>query len=53
MIVTPQEVKDSYAEMSKGWKSKKSTVTINGDHKTYEQGRQDGKDAVSARQLAG
>jgi len=54
MIVTPQEVKDSYAEMSKGWKSKKSTITINGhDHKTYEQGRQDGKDAISARQIAG
>lgn len=54
MIVTPQEVKDSYAEMSKDWKHKKSRITINGhDHKTYEQGRRDGKDTVSARQIAG
>ena len=53
MIVTPQEVKDSYAEMSKGWKHKKSKITINRDSKAYEQGRRDGKDAVSARQIAG
>ena len=28
MIVTPQEVKDSYAEMSKDWKHRRSRITI-------------------------
>lgn len=53
MIVIPQEVTDSYDEMSKNWKHRQSTITISHDPKTYEQGRRDGKDAVSARQIAG
>lgn len=53
MIVIPQEVTDSYDEMTKNWKHRQSTITINHDPKTYEQGRRDGKDAVSARQIAG
>lgn len=53
MIVVPQEVEESYEEMSKNWKSKRCTIRVNYDSETYEQGRQDGKDAVSARQIAG
>lgn len=53
MIIVPQEVEKSFDEMSKDWRTRRSTITVNHDHATYEQGRRDGKDAVSARQIAG
>ena len=52
MIVVPQEIEKSFEEMSQDWKHKKCTIRTNRDSKTYEQGRQDGKEAVSARQIA-
>ena len=53
MIVVPQEVEKSFEEMSQDWKHKRYTIRTNRDSKTYEKGRQDGKEAVSARQIAG
>lgn len=49
MIVIPKEVEESYAEMSKGFGTMKSTLRISNDQRAYDEGRRDGKDTASAR----
>lgn len=51
MIVTPQEVTDSFAEMSKDWLPKQVNIRMNGNDRAYEDGRQDGKDMATARSI--
>ena len=55
MIVTPEEVTTSFEEMSKDWKT--SSVTMKGaerfSREHYEQGMEDGKNTMKARQLEG
>ena len=52
MIVTPQEVKDSFAEMSKHWGKITTRLSNNGDHEAYECGKRDGKDIAASRHIA-
>ena len=51
MVVTPKEVIDSYKEMSQGFKTQKSRVTIGSDSGIYERGIRDGKDVANARSI--
>lgn len=53
MIVTPKEVEDSYAEMTKHFSTMKSTIRMNGDNKAYEKGRTDGISTANARSIEG
>lgn len=53
MIVTPKEVTESYNEMTKGWKSAKTTLRISGDTSAYSNGKSDGKDMATARNIEG
>lgn len=49
MIVTPKEVEESYADLSKGWKSKSYSLTQSSDRRAYDEGKTDGRNAASAR----
>lgn len=51
MIITPKEVEDSFAEMSKNWRRSTSTIHYSQDSKAYGQGKRDGKDTIAARTL--
>lgn len=51
MIVTPQEVKDSFEEMSKGWSLANGSIGINCYGTAYGDGRQAGRDTANARSL--
>ena len=51
MIITPKEVEDSFAEMSKNWRRSTSTIHYSQDSKAYDQGKRDGKDTIAARTL--
>lgn len=51
MVVTPKEVIDSYNEMSQGFKTQRSRVTIGSDSGVYERGIRDGKDVANARSI--
>ena len=51
MVITPQEVKDSFAEMSAGWGKITSTIRASEDHEARERGRRDGKDIATARSI--
>lgn len=51
MIVTPKEVEDSFAEMTKNFKRSSSTIRRANDPKAYEEGKRDGKDTIKARTL--
>ena len=53
MIVTPKEVTESYEEMTKGWKSVKSTLRLSGDTSAYSNGKSDGRDMATARNIEG
>lgn len=53
MIVTPKEVTESYEEMTKDWKSVKSTLRLSGDTGAYSNGKSDGKDMATARNIEG
>ena len=51
MIVTPQEVKKSYEEMTKGWGTAKTTLRISGNAAAYSNGKRDGKDMTESRSI--
>lgn len=53
MIVTPKEVTESYGEMTKGWKEVKSTLRLSGDTSAYSNGKSDGRDMATARNIEG
>ena len=51
MIITPQEVSDSFNELVKGCRPKKCKVSVNKNDEAYEVGKTDGKNVASAREL--
>lgn len=53
MIVTPKEVTESFEEMTSGWKTIKSTLRLSGDTSAYSNGKSDGKDMATARNIEG
>lgn len=53
MIVTPKEVTESFDEMTNGWKTIKSTLRLSGDTSAYSNGKSDGKDMATARNIEG
>lgn len=54
MIVVPQEVKDGYAALTKGFaKTTTSVRTLGHNNDIYTAGKADGRDAAQARSLAG
>lgn len=53
MIVTPKEVTESFEEMTNGWKTIKSTLRLSGDTSAYSNGKSDGKDMATARNIEG
>ena len=53
MIVTPQEITDSFEQMTNNWKTKKSSLRVAADAAAYSRGRQDGKDTMNSRSLNG
>lgn len=53
MVITPQEVKDSFAEMSAGWRKITGAISSNGDFEAYTHGMRDGKDIATARHIEG
>lgn len=52
MIVTPQEVQDSFAEMTSGWKQVQTRIRYN-ENKYYENGRTDGRSIANSRAIEG
>ena len=53
MIVTPQEVQDSFEEMVSGWRTVQSRVRYNESSKYYENGRSDGRSVANSRAIEG
>lgn len=53
MIVTPKEVEESYAELSKNFGTMSGAISYSGDRKAYATGQREGKDTASARSLEG
>lgn len=53
MIVTPKEVTESFDEMTKGWKVCNSTVRLSNDRSAYSNGKSDGRDMTTARNIEG
>lgn len=53
MIVTPKEVNESFDEMTKEWRSVKTTLRMSGDHDAYSNGKSDGRDTATARSIEG
>ena len=51
MIVTPKEVTEGFEEMTKNFKTFKSTLSVRADHKVYEKGRTDGVSTANARSI--
>ena len=51
MIVTPKEVTESLDEMTKGWKSARTTLRHSGDAAAYMNGKSDGRDMATARNI--
>ena len=51
MVVTPQEVIDSYEDMSKGFTKRKTSITTRSDSGIYERGVRDGKDTINSRSI--
>lgn len=51
MVVTPKEVEDGFAEMSKYFRKSKCTVKTSRDSDLYERGVRDGKDTVNSRSI--
>lgn len=53
MIITPKEVKDSFAEKTAGWGTINSTIRARRDAAAYESGKTDGKNVAQARSIEG
>lgn len=53
MIITPQEVTESFDEMTKGFKHMNGSLRTNGNHSAYNDGKRDGKDVINSRSLKG
>ena len=53
MIVTPKEVNESFDEMTKEWRSVKTTLRMSGDTSAYSSGKSDGRDMATARSIEG
>lgn len=53
MIVTPKEVTESFEEMTKNWKTAKSKLNMSGDQAAYSNGKKDGRDMATARNIEG
>lgn len=53
MIITPKEVTESFDEMTRDWKTTKSTLRILGDNTAYSNGKKDGRDMAIARNIEG
>lgn len=53
MVVTPQEVADRYAEMTKGWGHKRSSIRTRMDSALYGRGRSAGQSAANSRGIEG
>lgn len=53
MIVTPKEVTESFEEMTSGWKTIKSTLRLSGDTSAYSNGKSDGRDMATVRNIEG
>lgn len=53
MIATPKEVTESYEEMTKGWKTSTVKLRVSGDTAAYSNGKSDGKDMATARNIEG
>ena len=53
MIITPQDVKDEFANMSANWAHARGGFRLNGsiDHEAYARGVQDGKTVMNGRRL--
>ena len=51
MIIIPQEVEDSFAEISKNFKHLTTRLNLNGNSSAYEDGRTDGRNTANARSL--
>ena len=54
MIVTPQDVKDEYASMSKGWGKARGGFRLgnNFNDDAYDRGQQDGRTVMNGRRIA-
>lgn len=53
MIVTPKEVNESFDEMTKEWRSVKTTLRMSEDTSAYSSGKSDGRDIATARSIEG
>lgn len=53
MIVTPQEVQDSFDEMVNGWKTIQNRIRYNEYSNHYESGRSDGRSVANSRAIEG
>lgn len=55
MIVTPQDVKDEFADMSKNWGTARGGFRLNNglDRNAYNRGVQDGKTVMNGRRIEG
>lgn len=55
MIVTPQDVKDEFADMSKNWGTARGGFRLNNgiDRDAYNRGVQDGKTVMNGRRIEG
>lgn len=55
MIITPQDVKDTFAEMSKNWGTARGGFRLNSgiDRDAYNRGVQDGKTVMNGRRIEG
>lgn len=53
MIVTPKEVTESYEEMSKDFRNTCTRMSLSGDTSAYSNGKSDGKDMATARNIEG
>lgn len=53
MIVTPKEVKDSFAEKTSGFATTSSRLSVSSDRKAYENGKTDGKNVAQSRSIEG
>lgn len=53
MIVTPKEVTESFDEMAKNWKTSTTTVRMSGDAVAYSNGKSDGRNMATARNIEG
>ena len=51
MVVTPKEVEDGFAEMSKSFRSRRIVMKRTNDSDLYERGVRDGKDTVNSRSI--